>query len=154
MWRVKLDRLCTLEIAYSARIHRPALLCLVVDVDRLGSRGWACVGRRSVRLFHVGVRLRPWGLGCQVAVVGGPQAWVNSSCQGCSHGQSTGRCSTSRRAELAIRAGTLISCARMVPVVALAWKTEARQPEALVRLNAIAAQTSQALFAPKDADGK
>src|SRR5664280_2697818 len=38
----------------------------------------------------------------------------------------------------------LISWARMVPVVALAWKAEARQPAARVRLNAIAASTSQA----------
>ena len=34
----------------------------------------------------------------------------------------------------------LISWARMVPVVALAWKDEARRPAARVRLNAIAAK--------------
>jgi len=41
----------------------------------------------------------------------------------------------------------------MVAVAALAWNTEARQPAARVRLNAIAAWTSQALFAGKDPDG-
>ena len=65
-----------------------------------------------------------------------------------------GRCRTSRRAERAIRAGTLISWARMVAVVALAWKAEARAPAARVRLNAIAAQTSQAPFAVNDPDGR
>jgi len=35
-------------------------------------------------------------------------------------------------------------------VVALAWKAEARQPAARVRLNAIAASTSQALFAANE----
>src|SRR5664280_2333946 len=51
---------------------------------------------------------------------------------------------TSRLADLARRPGTVISCRRMVAVVALAWKTEAMVPAAWVRLNAIAAMTSQA----------
>src|SRR5665811_642657 len=38
----------------------------------------------------------------------------------------------------------------MVAVVALAWKTDAIVPPARVRLNAIAANTSQALFAAND----
>lgn len=38
-----------------------------------------------------------------------------------------------------------MSWARIVPVVALAWKAEAGAPAARVRLNAIAAQTSQAM---------
>jgi hypothetical protein len=50
--------------------------------------------------------------------------------------------------------GMLISWARMVPVVALAWKTDARVPAARVRLNAIVALTSQALLAQNDPDGK
>jgi len=42
----------------------------------------------------------------------------------------------------------------MVPVVALAWKVEARTPALRVRLKAIAAQTTQALFAANDPEGK
>ena len=42
----------------------------------------------------------------------------------------------------------------MVPVVALAWKAEARAPAARVRLNAIAAQTSQALLAQNFPEGR
>ena len=76
-------------------------------------------------------------------------AW-NSWDQACPHGQCCGRCIRRRRAERASRAGMLISWARMVPVVALAWKAEARQPAARVRLNAITASTSQALFAANE----
>jgi hypothetical protein len=47
-----------------------------------------------------------------------------------------------------------MSWARMVPVVARAWKMEARVPAARVRLNAIAAQTSQALLAQNLPDGR
>ncbi len=89
------------------------------------------------------------------AARGGPSRAAVASCvQAVSQGQSVGRCSTSRRAERASRPGTLISCARMVPVVALAWKVEARTPALLVRLNAIAAQTSQALFTVNDPEGR
>ncbi len=63
-----------------------------------------------------------------------------------------GRWSRSWRAERASRAGTLMSWARMVPVVARAWNAEARQPLARVRLNAIAASTSQAELAVNDPD--
>jgi hypothetical protein len=42
----------------------------------------------------------------------------------------------------------------MVAVVALAWKTDAMVPAARVRLNAIAAMTSQAALAAKWLDGK
>jgi hypothetical protein len=38
----------------------------------------------------------------------------------------------------------------MVPVVALAWEEDARVPAARVRLNAIAAQTNQALLPAND----
>ena len=53
---------------------------------------------------------------------------------------------TSRRAEVASRAGTTISCRRMVAVLALAWTTDAMAPAARMRLNAIAANTNHALL--------
>jgi len=65
-----------------------------------------------------------------------------------------GRWMTSRRADVASRPGTAISCRRMVAVVALAWKTDAMVPAARVRLNAIAAITSQAALAAKWLEGK
>ena len=85
-----------------------------------------------------------------VAGVGGPQVAVNRASQLSCQGQSVGRCITRRLAERARRAGTAISCLRMVAVVALAWKTDAMAPAAWVRLNAIAANTNQALFAAKE----
>ena len=57
------------------------------------------------------------------------------------------------RAVRAIRAGTVMSWARIVAVVALAWNFEARVPVARVRLNAIAARTIQALVAANEPDG-
>jgi len=89
------------------------------------------------------------------------EGWVGQAGSGglfavvsiCSHafcqGHAVGRCITSRRAERASRAGTVMSWARMVPVVARAWKLEARAPAVRVRLKAMAAQTSQALLAQK-----
>ena len=59
-----------------------------------------------------------------------------------------------RRAEVATRAAMLISWARRVAVVAFAWTTEARQPAARSRLNAIAASTSQAELAANDPEGR
>ena len=100
-----------------------------------------------------GLRSGPIGRVVGQAAVGGPVP-ARIRCQACSQGQPAGRCRVSRRAERASRAGTLISCARMVPVVALAWNAEARVPAARVRLNAIAAQTSQALFAANDPEGR
>lgn len=71
----------------------------------------------------------------------------------CSHafcqGHAVGRCRVSCRAERAIRPGTVMSWARIVPVVALAWKADASVPATRVRLNAIVAQTAQAEFAQK-----
>ena len=55
------------------------------------------------------------------------------------------------RAERVTRAATVISCARMVAVTALAWNRPARTPTARVRLNAIAASTSHAELAVNDA---
>ncbi len=48
----------------------------------------------------------------------------------------------------------MISWVRMVAVVAFAWKTEAKDPAARVRLNAMAASTSQAPFAAKAPEGE
>jgi len=84
------------------------------------------------------------------AVRGGPRVASNSWVQAGSQGQCLGRWSRSLRAECASRAGTLISWARIVPVVARAWNAEARAPAARVRLNAIAAMTSQAALAWND----
>jgi len=72
---------------------------------------------------------------------------VNSPSQLSCQGQSVGRCITRCLAERARRAGTAISCLRIVAVVALAWNTDAMAPAARVRLNAIAANTNQALLA-------
>ena len=46
-----------------------------------------------------------------------------------------------------MRAGTAMSWARIVAVVARAWNLEARVPAARVRLNEMAARTSHAAFA-------
>ena len=53
--------------------------------------------------------LRPLGLCGQVAEVGGPQAPADIACQACSQGQCRGRWIRVRRAEPAIRAGSLMS---------------------------------------------
>ncbi len=69
------------------------------------------------------------------AAMGGPARAVCAICfQALSQSQSVGRCSLRRRAERASRPGTLISWARMVAVVALAWKVEARTPAERVRV--------------------
>ena len=57
---------------------------------------------------------------------GGPQVWLNSWVHACCQGQFPGRCSVSRRAEDATRAGTAISVRRMVLVVALVSAPPAR----------------------------
>ena len=59
-----------------------------------------------------------------------------------------------RRAEDAIRAGTVISLRRMVAVVALARSGPVRVAAARVRLNAITASTSQAALAVNFPDGR
>ncbi len=79
-------------------------------------------------------------------------AW-NMASQGCCQGQFVGRCSRSRRARLAIRAGMLISWARMVAGRARACRTEAKVAAARVRLYAIAASTVQAPLAQKSPEG-
>jgi len=119
------------------------------DSERLYGEGvWG--SRRSVRLstgfsgwpVGAGWSGRCWGWWSAVA--------LKSPCQLSHDGQSLGRCRTSRLAEVARRAGPAVSCRRMVAVVALAWKTEAMVPAVRVRLNAIAASTSQALFAANE----
>ena len=84
---------------------------------------------------------RPAGLGEQLLPcwLPGPEGW---------------QCSTSRRAEWASRAGTLMSWRRIAPVVVLACLSDASAPAARVRLNAIAASTNQALLAAKRPDGR
>ncbi len=85
---------------------------------------------------------------------GGPQQAVNSASHAGCQGQYSGRCNSRRRADRARRVGTVISWVRMVAVLALAWKTEAKDPAARVRLNAMAASTNQAPFAAKAPEGK
>jgi len=53
-----------------------------------------------------------------------------------------------------MRAGTAMSWVWIVAVVARAWNLEARVPAARVRLNEIAARTSQAAFAVNSPDGR
>lgn len=65
----------------------------------------------------------------------------------CCQGQAIGRCKVKRRADDAIRAGTVTRVRRMVAVVALASWPSAMVPAARARLNAMTAQTSQALLA-------
>ena len=95
-----------------------------------------------------------WPGGQAAIAVGGPSAAVNRSSQSSAQGQFAGSRSWTRRAERTGRAGTLISWRRIVAVVALAWKREASAPAARVRLNAIAASTSQAPLAVNCPEGR
>ncbi len=111
--------------------------------------GAAVIGR-SARLFHWVLWSRPLGLGDQAAAagVGGPVVAVSKSCchPGC-QGQSRGRCRVGRRPEVAMRAGTLIRCARRDAVVALLCSPPASAPAVRVRLNAMTAHCNQAALA-------
>jgi hypothetical protein len=82
---------------------------------------------------------------------GGPQTLVKSVVHAVSRRQPAGRCSVSRRADEAIRAGAL---QRMVAVVARANGEPVMVAATRVRLNAIAARTSHAEFAANDPEGK
>ena len=82
-----------------------------------------------------------------VAVQGGPQAAANTVCHPPSQGQLAGRCRTSCRAEVEMRAGTWMSLLRMVPLRAMPRSVPASVPMAQDRLNAILANTRQAAFA-------
>ncbi len=81
-------------------------------------------------------------------------AAVNSCCHAEAQGQTVGRCSVLRLADVVTRAAMLISWLRSVAVVALAWTAEASVPAARSTLNAIAARMSQAELAAKLADGR
>ena len=77
--------------------------------------------------------------------MGHPAVLVNSSVHCVSQGHSMGRCRVSLGAEEAIRAGTLISVRRMVPVVERMNRSPpAWVPAARVGLNAISARANQA----------
>ena len=78
----------------------------------------------------------------------------NSVFHAVSHGQPRGRCSRRRRAEEAMRAGTLIRVRRMVAVRDLASAGPVRVAAARVRLNAMTASTSQALLAANRGEGR
>jgi len=71
--------------------------------------------------------------------VGGPVAAASRVVQAPAQGQALGRCRVRRRAEAAIRAGTLIRWVRMVAQRARACRGEAATPAARARLNAITA---------------
>lgn len=64
-----------------------------------------------------------------------------------------GRCRRHFRAWLAMRAGTVISWARIVVARARPWAAEAMAPAARVRLKAIAAQASQAALTVNTPEG-
>ena len=80
-------------------------------------------------------------------------AVAQRSSQAGAQGQSVGRCSTSRRAEQAIRAGRSIRWARRVADRALACRTLAAAPAARSRLKARQARASQAALAVNFPDG-
>jgi len=65
-----------------------------------------------------------------------------------------GRCRIRRRAELAMRAGTVTRVRRIVAVVARVSRPLAMVAAARVRLRAITARTSQAAFAVNFPDGR
>src|SRR4051794_39522250 len=71
-----------------------------------------------------------------------------------SQGQCRGRCNVRRRAEEAIRAGTLIKVRRMVAVRDLARAGPVRVAAARVRLNAMTANTNQAALAVNRPEGR
>jgi hypothetical protein len=79
-----------------------------------------------------------WLLGGQAAWTGGGSLTLsNSAVQAVCQGQAFGRRRVIRRAEVAARAGTVISLRRSVGVVALARSGAATVPAARVRLNAM-----------------
>jgi len=76
-------------------------------------------------------------------VDGGSLTRLNRAVQAVSQGQDFGRCKVIRRAEVATRAGTVISLRRIVAVVARARSGAETVPAARVRLNAMTTSTSQ-----------
>ncbi len=80
-------------------------------------------------------------------------AVAQRSSQAGAQGQSVGKCSTSRRAEVAIRAGTVMRWVRRVAHRAFACRAEAAAPAARKRLNDRQARVSQAALAVNFPDG-
>ncbi len=78
---------------------------------------------------------------------GGAVAASNRFCQAGAQGHWVGRCRVRRLAEVATRAGTLISWVRRVAQRALACRLDARTPAVRARLNAITACANQAALA-------
>lgn len=71
-----------------------------------------------------------------------------------SQGHRLGKCRIIFRAEVATRAGTLMSLARIVPVLAADSPAPARVAAALVELKAMTARTSQAALVLNFPGGK
>src|SRR3954469_9850848 len=103
-------------------------------------------------MFHVFGATARGGQG--VAVRGGSAAWVISRVHAVCQGQPLGRWIVTRRAEVATRQGSWMSLRRGVAVVAFARSGAARAPAIRVRLNAIAARTSQAGLAGNTPGGR
>src|SRR3954451_17057103 len=142
-----------------------------------GSTGWVVYGFWRPFLIFVpvlGVMVRPVfpGLPHQILLVpfeggaeiqtaagaAGRRVWSARRVHSARQGHRVGRCRVRRRAERAIRAGTMISRVRRVAVVATAraWpgRVAARAPAARSRLNAIVARASQAALAVNTPDGR
>ena len=116
--------------------------------------GRAWVIGRSVRLFHFGSRFGPCGGGWGLGGCGWSEGRVEQLCPGRVPGPVGREVHPELAGGVGEPAGTLMSWARMVLVVARAWNAEARQPAARVRLTAIAAIASQAELAWNDPEGR
>src|SRR5215212_124506 len=113
-------------------MHRSDSLLSVVDLG-LAGRGAGVDELPVCPAFPRECWSGPCGPGDQaVTAVGGPTAAVNRWSQSAAQGQFAGSRRCTRRAERTGRAGMLISCRRIVAVVALAWKREASAPAARV----------------------
>ncbi len=131
-----------LERAFDYSASRGAVVLLTGYQTPAAIRARGRSRLRSVRVFHVGSILGPAGRGGQGAV-----AVAQRSCQAGPQGQFVGRCSTSRRADEATRAGTAMRWVRRVAHRAFAWRGEAAAPAARRTLNATQASASQAALA-------
>lgn len=88
------------------------------------------------------------------AVRGGLQVAACRLVHPVSQGQCLGRCSTTFRAEVEMRAGIWMSLRRIVAVLALPRSVPVSVPMARDRLKVIVASTNQAAFALNTPDGK
>lgn len=144
-----------ISVSSLASIHRCSGLSSRTRAGSVFSEGGRFFRPASLSGVPRCCALAPVGaVGGQVVAGGGPQAVVNSCFQACCQGQFVGRCNRSRRAEDAIRAGTVIRVRRIVAVVALRNCAPVMVAAARVRLNAIAARTSQAALAANFPDGR